>query len=66
MSSKSTINVGPGLATGLTLLFAAGKIFGYLDWSWWWVLSPVWISLLVVLGIFAIVFLIAVLVAALK
>ena len=24
----------------LTLLFVAGKFFGGLDWSWWWVFSP--------------------------
>jgi ribose/xylose/arabinose/galactoside ABC-type transport system permease subunit len=28
------------LLTGLTLLFAGAKVFGFLDWSWWWVFSP--------------------------
>lgn len=27
----------------LTLLFVALKLTGHIDWSWWWVLSPVWI-----------------------
>jgi membrane protein YdbS with pleckstrin-like domain len=33
------------------------KLTGYLAWSWWWVLSPMWISLSIVLvillGVFA-------------
>jgi|DEB0MinimDraft_3_1074331.scaffolds.fasta_scaffold01929_9 hypothetical protein len=31
--------------TLLTLVFAVGKIFGYLDWSWVWVASPIWIPI---------------------
>jgi fatty acid desaturase len=27
----------------LTLIFIALKLMGYITWSWWWVLSPVWI-----------------------
>jgi len=30
----------------LTLIFVAAKLFGYVDWSWALVLSPIWISLL--------------------
>ena len=39
----------------LTLLFIGLKLTGYIAWSWWWVLSPYWISLtaafVIVLGI---------------
>jgi len=28
----------------LTLLFIGLKLTGYIAWSWWWVLSPYWIS----------------------
>jgi len=28
----------------LTLLFIGLKLTGYIAWSWWWVLSPIWIS----------------------
>jgi len=31
----------PSLA--LFLIFAAAKIFGLIEWSWTWVLSPLWI-----------------------
>lgn len=32
----------------LTTLFVAFKLAHIIDWSWWWVLSPVWGALLVV------------------
>ena len=39
----------PGL---LTILFIALKLTGQIDWSWIWVLSPIWISWAIALGIF--------------
>lgn len=27
----------------LTILFIGLKLTNYIDWSWWWVLSPIWI-----------------------
>ncbi|HEB37483.1 MAG TPA: hypothetical protein ENI14_02335 [Thermoplasmatales archaeon] len=35
--------------SGLTILFIALKLTGYISWSWWWVLSPLWISILLAL-----------------
>jgi len=29
--------------TGLTVIFVILKLFGAIDWSWWWVLCPLWI-----------------------
>jgi hypothetical protein len=34
----------PGL---LTLLFIGLKLGKVIDWSWWWVLSPLWIGVVV-------------------
>jgi hypothetical protein len=32
------------------------KLTGVITWSWWWVLSPIWISgILLVLGVFALI-----------
>lgn len=45
---------GIGFAGLLTILFIGLKLTGYIDWSWWWVLSPLWISALLVLAIVAI------------
>lgn len=43
----------------LTLVFVIAKILGLIAWSWWWVFSPLWISvvggiaLLVIIAIFS-------------
>ena len=29
----------------LTCIFLALRLVGHINWSWWWVLSPVWIPL---------------------
>lgn len=26
------------------LLFVALKLTGHIDWSWWWVVSPFWVT----------------------
>ena len=38
---------GVDFIDALTLLFIGLKLTGTIDWSWWWVLSPMWISLAV-------------------
>lgn len=41
MENKNTsINIG----TILTIVFVVLKLAGKITWSWWWVLSPVWIG----------------------
>lgn len=32
------------LASILTIVFVVLKLLENIDWSWWWVLSPLWIS----------------------
>ena len=32
--------------------FVVLKLIGVIDWSWWWVLSPIWIMLGVVVLVF--------------
>ena len=39
----------------LTVLFIGLKLTGYIDWSWWWVLAPVWIPLALALVVISIV-----------
>jgi len=34
---------GIGFVGALAILFIALKLMGYIAWSWWWVLAPVWI-----------------------
>ena len=42
---KEVKTVGLGFADALALLFIALKLTGRIDWSWIWVLSPIWISI---------------------
>jgi hypothetical protein len=35
----------------LTLVFIVLKLTDQIDWSWWWVLSPLWLPLALVLSI---------------
>jgi len=44
----------------LTIVFIVLKLLGKIAWSWWWVLSPIWIS-----AILAIIFLIIYIIACL-
>lgn len=54
-STNISTNGGIGFLGALTILFIALKLTHVIDWSWWWVLSPIWIPVAVVLGIIAIV-----------
>lgn len=59
MSSNVQQNYGIGFTGLLTILFIGLKLTGYINWSWWWVLSPLWITAsisLVVLLVFLIIF----------
>lgn len=59
-SSSATVNSGMGFSGWLTILFIGLKLTGFITWPWVWVLSPLWISLLIVLAFLAIVVIIAV------
>ena len=46
------------MASILTIVFVVLKLTHTIDWSWWWVLSPIWISALFVVAVLVVVFLI--------
>lgn len=60
--SSSSSSSGTGFFGLLAVLFIGLKLTGYIDWSWWWVLAPIWLGWAVILGIIAIVAFIAVIV----
>lgn len=43
-SSSSSSSGGVGFTGLLTILFIALKLLHKIAWSWWWVLSPLWIA----------------------
>jgi sterol desaturase/sphingolipid hydroxylase (fatty acid hydroxylase superfamily) len=57
---KTEIRTGSiGFFGLLAIVFITLKLTGYITWSWWWVLAPLWAPLPVFLCIFAIIFLFA-------
>ena len=54
MSEGSSSGGGIGFAGVLTCIFVTLKLLGKIDWSWWWVLSPIWISWSIVLAVLAV------------
>lgn len=55
MSDKSAQTFQLNLATALFLVFLTLKLTNQIDWSWWWVTSPLWmpIALLVLIAVLA-------------
>ena len=44
MSKNNTSYTGIGLSTVLTIVFVVLKLVGTINWSWWWVFSPLLID----------------------
>jgi hypothetical protein len=63
-SSSSSSSGGIGFCGLLTILFIGLKLTNYIDWSWWWVLSPLWIGFAVFLAMMALVLVVAIIAAA--
>lgn len=54
--ASSSSSGGIGFTGLLTIVFIILKLTGHIDWSWWWVLSPIWIGVaLIVLILFLVV-----------
>lgn len=62
--TKNTTS-GLGIGSVLLIIFVVLKLCNLIKWSWVWVLSPLWISLLIAFVIYIIYF-IAVIYAAIK
>ena len=61
MSEKSSsASGGIGFAGLLTIAFIVLKLTGVISWSWLWVLSPIWISVLIAFLVIAIVLIVAI------
>ncbi len=59
MSNATSRSAGQSSGIGftglLTITFIVLKLCGVISWSWWWVLSPLWISALFVLFLLLVV-----------
>ena len=57
-----SINIGGGFTGLLTIVFITLKLLGKIDWSWWWVLAPLWLPITIVIIIVIAVLLIVLLI----
>lgn len=56
MSNNSSSSGGIGIVGALLILFVALKLCEVIDWSWWWVMSPLWgIAGVLLVGLAAVV-----------
>ena len=56
--AKENTSSGMGIGMVLFIVFLVLKLTGTIDWSWWWVTSPLWIPLAlggVIIGIIGVI-----------
>ena len=56
MNNEKTTSGGIGFGSALLLTFIILKLVGVIDWSWWWVLSPIWIPVVLLLAVSILLF----------
>ena len=56
MNNEKTTSGGIGFGSALLLTFIILKLVGVIDWSWWWVLSPIWIPVALLLAVSILLF----------
>lgn len=62
--NKTTVNKnGVGFGGLLTIAFIVLKLCGVIDWSWVWVLAPLWISFGLIIIIVVVTLIVAAIVA---
>lgn len=53
--NNKTKQGGLGIVSVLTIIFVVLKLLGVIKWSWIWVLSPIWISAVIVVAVFSVI-----------
>lgn len=48
-SKKTTVSGGIGFTGLLTIIFIVLKLLNIINWSWWWVLAPLWLPVGIIL-----------------
>lgn len=56
MKKKDNQVTGVGFCGLLTIAFIVLKLVGIINWSWVWVLAPIWIPILIVLIVLFVLF----------
>ena len=55
-NNKQTARTGISFTGALTLIFITLKLTNVIDWSWWWVLAPLWIPFALIIAFVIIAF----------
>ena len=55
MTNNNSSAGGIGFAGVLTIAFIVLKLCKVINWSWWWVLSPTWVCILLVIILYIII-----------
>ena len=63
MPKVERIHSGLTFLQVLTVLFIGLKLFDKIDWSWWWVVAPLWIPAVSFLALMIILLIIGVIIA---
>lgn len=68
MSSNRNSSTGSGLSLGgvLLVIFITLKLAKVIHWSWWWVLSPLWLGAALVVAVLLVMLVIAGIAMAVK
>jgi hypothetical protein len=61
-NNNSSTSGGIGFLGLLTILFIGLKLGHVINWSWWWVLSPLWMPIGIILFICMVIGILAVIV----
>ncbi|MBI6182418.1 hypothetical protein JEQ07_18745 [Serratia proteamaculans] len=59
MKQEQSKKNGLGFLSILALIFITLKLMGYIIWSWWWVTAPLWGGLVLLAVLYAVILLIA-------
>lgn len=60
MKDRVEVKSGGVFLPLLAVLFIGLKLTGYIGWSWWWVLAPIWLPAAFVIVVFIFIVVIAV------
>ena len=66
MSNSTSYSGGIGFFGMLTVLFIGLKLCNVIDWSWWWVLVPLWAPITILLIVCIILLIIGGIIACLN
>ncbi len=67
MSKEQQITaVNSSILTIMFVVFLVLKLTGNINWSWWWVTSPLWLPIVSIIGLIALIMVVAILIIILN